>query len=134
MPTGDYTVAGLEKFVAIERKSFADFLGCVGQHRKRFEAEMHRLLAYPTRALVIEESYGAIESGAAFATYRGKITPKQATGLINGLVSFGIPVITERMMMAEFRAFEIMRHAYNRAVRRASVFKNHAKMEPPKWK
>jgi ERCC4-type nuclease len=37
LATGDYSVKGLEHVVAVERKSLADLLGCVGQHRERFD-------------------------------------------------------------------------------------------------
>lgn len=41
--TGDYSVAGLESRVIIERKSKQDLYSTVGQHRKRFERELIRL-------------------------------------------------------------------------------------------
>ena len=45
LATGDYSVKGLTDEVAIERKSLADLLACVGRERDRFEREVHRLLA-----------------------------------------------------------------------------------------
>ena len=37
LKTGDYSVAGLTAYVALERKSESDFLACVGVERERFE-------------------------------------------------------------------------------------------------
>jgi len=63
LTTGDYSVVGLEHHIAIERKNLMDLLGCVGQHRDRFEREVQRLLAYPVRALVVEATWADIEAG-----------------------------------------------------------------------
>ena len=54
LPTGDYSLKGLENIVAIERKSLGDLLCCVGSDRSRFDREIQRLLGYPTRAVVVE--------------------------------------------------------------------------------
>jgi DNA excision repair protein ERCC-4 len=42
LPYGDYSVAGLEHLIAIERKSFQDLLGSLTQGRERFETELKR--------------------------------------------------------------------------------------------
>ena len=44
--TGDYSIKGLENHVAIERKSLADLMGCIGTQRERFEKEIIRLKGY----------------------------------------------------------------------------------------
>jgi len=51
LATGDYSIAELESVVAIERKSQADMLSCIGGERERFEREVQRLLSFPVRAL-----------------------------------------------------------------------------------
>ena len=56
LPTGDYSLKGLENIVAVERKGLGDLLSCVGVERKRFDREVKRLLAYPVRCLVIEST------------------------------------------------------------------------------
>ena len=45
LTTGDYSVAGMESIVAIERKSLGDLLSCIGKERERFDKEVMRLLA-----------------------------------------------------------------------------------------
>lgn len=89
LSTGDYSVKGLENVVAVERKSLADCIACVGQERERFEREIQRLLAYPVRALVIEATWADIEIG----NWKSKVTPQAALGSIIGWIGRGIPVI-----------------------------------------
>ena len=45
--TGDYSIDGLSEYVAIERKTIQDLVGCVGSCRDRFKRELHRLQGYP---------------------------------------------------------------------------------------
>ncbi len=89
LTTGDYSVRGLEDFVAIERKSLSDLLGCVGQARERFDREILRLLAYPTRALVIEATWQDLEQGG----WRSQVTPQAAIGSVLGWIAQGVPVV-----------------------------------------
>ena len=88
LQTGDYSILGLESIVAVERKSLSDCLGCIGQQRERFEKEIVRLLAYPTRALVIESSWPEIEAG----NWRSQVTPAAALGSLLGWIAMGLPV------------------------------------------
>lgn len=55
---GDYSVAGLEDKVFIERKSVADLYGTLFQGRERFERELERVATkdYKYRYLVIEST------------------------------------------------------------------------------
>src|SRR5262245_53638406 len=71
LATGDYSVKGLERIIAIERKSLADLLACCGVERERFDREVQRLLAYPVRCLVIESNWFTIERGE----WRSQIRP-----------------------------------------------------------
>ena len=57
LATGDYALAAAPDYVAIERKSASDLLGCIGHGRERFERELQRLLAYPRRIVLLECSY-----------------------------------------------------------------------------
>jgi DNA excision repair protein ERCC-4 len=89
LPTGDYTVKGLESIIAIERKSLDDLLACVGQERERFDREVQRMLAYPVRAIVIESTWSDLERGQ----WRSKVTPAAALGSCLGWVASGVPVL-----------------------------------------
>ena len=89
LTTGDYSLRGLEHLVAVERKSLPDLLGCIGQERERFEREVQRLLAYPTRALVVEATWADIEAGE----WRSRVTSKAVIGSLLGWIGAGLPVI-----------------------------------------
>jgi ERCC4-type nuclease len=89
LPTGDYSVLGLEHVVAIERKSLPDLVGCVGRHRRRFDREVQRLLAFPVRALVVEASWSELEAG----NWEGRVKPAAAIGSALGWVASGLPVL-----------------------------------------
>ncbi len=87
--TGDYSVKGLEHVISIERKSLTDLLLCVGRERGRFDREMHRILAYPARALVIESTWPEIEGGE----WRSKVTSASTLGSLLGWIAAGVPVL-----------------------------------------
>ena len=48
LPTGDYSLVGLEDCIAIERKSAADLAGSLGAGRTRFRRELERLAQLDT--------------------------------------------------------------------------------------
>ena len=89
LPTADYSVAGLEDVLAIERKTLQDFLKCVGAERERFDAVVLRMQAYRHRCIVIEATPDEIEAG----NWRGEITPAQAAGSIRRWRLDGVPVV-----------------------------------------
>ena len=111
LTTGDYSVKGLEQFVAIERKSEGDLLMCIGQERERFERELDRLRAYEVRAVVCETSWSALET----AQWRSQITSKQAIGSILGWIGWGIPFL---LVGNHQRAGELVARMLYQAARR----------------
>jgi hypothetical protein len=48
-----------------------------------------RLLAYPTRALVIESTWPEVEAG----NWRSKITSSAAVGSLLGWIAAGVPIV-----------------------------------------
>jgi len=59
LATGDYSVRGWTPFVAVERKSWADFYSCLtGTNRERFERELERLSGVSYPAVVVEAAFG----------------------------------------------------------------------------
>jgi len=56
LPTGDYSIYGLEDRIAIERKTKADAYKSLGYERARFQREMERLAWFDYAAVVIEAS------------------------------------------------------------------------------
>lgn len=89
LPTGDYSVRGLEHFVCVERKSLQDLIGCIGYGRERFEREMQRILSYPARLIVVEGTLGRI----ALKQYRGEVHPNSVIGSVLGWMAHGIPIL-----------------------------------------
>ena len=58
LATGDYSVLGYTGQISIERKSWADFYGCLtGSSRERFERELQRLSELPYPAVVVEAAH-----------------------------------------------------------------------------
>lgn len=53
LQTGDYSILGMEKEVAIERKSVPDLLNSLTGARKRFMAEIDRMREYAFRRLAV---------------------------------------------------------------------------------
>ena len=96
LATGDYSVVGLERQIALERKSLGDLLGCIGGARKRFEEEIERLQAFPVRCVIVECSYQEFEAGAWMAGIGGiksRVSPAAAMGSVLGWIASGIPFL-----------------------------------------
>lgn len=72
LPTGDYTIDGLDTQVACERKSLHDLYNTLSAHRERFEAELERLAAFQFAAIVIEAEWSEILRGLD----RPRLSPK----------------------------------------------------------
>lgn len=68
---GDYSLAGLTDRVAVERKSLADLVTCLGKERERFQRELMRAAALEAFAVVVEASWQDLAAGK----YRSKLSP-----------------------------------------------------------
>ena len=74
LTTGDYTLEGFDKKVAVERKELGDLLHCLGQDRKRFTDELERSLELDAFMVVIEANHKDI----ATENYRSRFRPHDA--------------------------------------------------------
>lgn len=83
VPVGDYSIAGLENHIAVERKELNDLIGCLTNGRERFEKELFKAKALDYFALVIEASLSDLINGR----YRSDMNPKSA---IQSLLAFSI--------------------------------------------
>lgn len=83
LPTGDYSISGLENRVSIERKSLDDLVGCLTQERERFERELFKRKALDYFALVIQGSL----SDLAEHRYHSEALPKS---IIQSLLAFSV--------------------------------------------
>jgi hypothetical protein len=89
LAAGDYSVRGLEHLVAIERKSLSDLIACCGTERERFERELQRLLAYPTRCVIVEASWHDLNAGG----WRSQLPPASAVGSVISWIGQGTPFL-----------------------------------------
>ena len=74
LTVGDYSLAGLEDRVAVERKSLPDLVQCLGRERERFERELLRGAALDAFAVVCEASWLELARGE----YRSRLNPHAA--------------------------------------------------------
>lgn len=72
---GDYSPAGFEDRVAIERKSLDDLVGCLmGCNRERFERELYKFRFYDLAVVVVEAAFDDVSKGR----FRSGIKPHAA--------------------------------------------------------
>mgnify|MGYP002640602995 CR=1 FL=1 len=89
LPTGDYSIVGLEDRVTIERKSKTDAYGSLGQGRARFRREFERLSLYDYAAVVVEDTLQGFLLRPAFS----QMNPRAAlASLIAWSVRYRVPV------------------------------------------
>lgn len=74
LTTGDYSLAGLESFVAVERKSLPDLVMCLGKERERFVRELERGRALQAFAVICEGDLHELVHGQ----YRSQLNPHSA--------------------------------------------------------
>ena len=89
--TGDYSVAGLEGLIAVERKSIPDLVACcAASNRERFEHELHRLRGFRFRRLLVIGTRREIEAGE----YRSSVRPAAVLGTLSAFeVRYDCPVV-----------------------------------------
>ncbi len=90
LATGDYSVLGLERDVAIERKSIPDLIGSITRERDRFMREVDRLRSYPfARLLVIGSEETLWRGGTRFT----QANPKAILHSLYAIEARGLPVV-----------------------------------------
>ena len=91
LTSGDYSFSGGEELFAVERKTIADLVACcVGENRKRFFRELHRLRGYRFKRLLIVGTRAEIEAGA----YRSGIAPAAVLSTLRAIEArFDVPVV-----------------------------------------
>ena len=83
LPTGDYSIIGLEDHVTVERKHKADAYASLGQGRARFERELARLAAFNYAAIVVETTLQDFLVVPAFS----QMNPKSA---MNSIIAWSV--------------------------------------------
>lgn len=89
LPAGDYSVAGLENTVAVERKSLDDFVPTVIHSRPRFREELRKLAGYRAACVVVEAGIADV----LLQRYRGGAHPNAVVGsALSIILDYGVPV------------------------------------------
>lgn len=111
LPAGDYSIAGLENTVAVERKSLEDFVSTVIHSRARFRKELRKLTEYRAACVVVEA--GLLE--VLLHRYRGDAHPNAVVGsALSIILDFRIPVFfcSSRQAACQFvQAYLLAAHA-----------------------
>ena len=120
LDVGDYSVAGLEAVISIERKSLMDFVSCCGRERDRFQRELDRLRGWPVSCVLIESTFSVIESGS-WKTPRMKMTPNHVLGSLTGWIAQGHTIIVAPRPMAQRICRSILFHSAKYRFREAQA-------------
>jgi DNA excision repair protein ERCC-4 len=89
LPTGDYSIVGMESRIAIERKTKADAYSSLGMDRPRFLREIERLAEFEYGAVVIEAALKDFLVAPAFT----RLHPRSAvSSLLAWSVKYGVHV------------------------------------------
>lgn len=92
LPTGDYSLVGMEELISIERKSLSDLLGTLTQNRERFIRECERLAQYPYRAILIEATLEDIKNPARYS--HSDASPNSIVGTLDAIQArWNIPIL-----------------------------------------
>lgn len=96
LETGDYSFAGHQNRIAIEKKNgWCEFLANLsGQDRERFKAALMRLAAMPVKYIVIEDSFDMLPRALRELPKKARITEDSVYHWFNWIVvTLGIPVL-----------------------------------------
>ena len=89
LQSGDYSVAGLESRIAIERKNLGDFVNTVVGQWLRFRKELNRLSGYDMACVVVEASIQDVLT----KKYESDANPDSVLGRAHSIwLDHGIPV------------------------------------------
>jgi DNA excision repair protein ERCC-4 len=89
LPAGDYSVAGMESTVAVERKTLDDFISTVIHQRARFGRELRKLAGCRAACVVVEAGLLEVLQGR----YRGGAHPNAVLGsALSITLDYRIPV------------------------------------------
>lgn len=112
--TADYSIAGHENEVCIERKEIDDIVACCMGERERFKSELERMSTFQAAAIVVESPLAAIRRGK----YHSKINPVSVEqSLLSFSFKYRIPIyFGQNRLHAENIAFNALRHYYNHTV------------------
>lgn len=117
---GDYSLAGHEHEVAVERKSLDDYVQTIIHDRERYMRELERLRTYRLAAVVVEASWQDVVDH----NYTSRATPASVFGMTCCfIVDYGVPVylIGNRALAARFALRLLRRYAQNQAAQQEAT-------------
>lgn len=128
LEAGDYSLAGFERRVSIERKSLSDLIGCLSGDRARFERELARLRGFDACAVVVESSQPTLRLGH----YRSAMPAESAwQSVIAFSMRFRVPFwFCDSRADAERVAYDFLRHFHRDRVRELEALRIPATMTP----
>ena len=92
LDAGDYSIAGCESQVAVERKSLPDFVHTVIHEADRFRAELEKLAAFELACVVVEADLDTVLRGLRQPDLR-MVTPSAVLGAaLHIAVRYRVPV------------------------------------------
>ena len=108
LEAGDYSIAGFERKVAVERKELGDLVGCLWADRERFQRELARLRGYDAAAVVVETPSHELRAGH----YRAQLNPEAAWQSVLAFIQrYRVPFIwCQDRADAEKVTFDFLRH------------------------
>ncbi|MDD3992693.1 MAG: hypothetical protein PHV70_11155 [Desulfobacteraceae bacterium] len=113
LKTGDYSIEGMESFLALERKSLADLVACTVTYRQRFLASCARLSGFVWKAILVEATFEDVKGGIA-RYIPSDVHPNSICGTLDAIeAKYGIPVIyasTVRDLATERAASWLSKH------------------------
>ena len=124
LSAGDYSLAGLQDKVAVERKSLPDLVGCLGRERERFERELQRGAALDAFAVVVEASWADLAGG----NFRSQLNPHAACqSVLAFMARYRVPFLfAGSRTAAEYATWGFLRQFLEGARKRwASIVKAH---------
>ncbi|MEX0331452.1 MAG: ERCC4 domain-containing protein [Puniceicoccaceae bacterium] len=91
LTTGDYSFAGGENQLCIERKSIPDLVACcMGKNRDRFFRELHRMRGFDFARLLVIGTRDEIKTGQ----YRSAIRPSSVLATLSTIEArFNVPIV-----------------------------------------
>jgi len=128
LDAGDYSLAGFERRVAVERKSIQDLVGCLTGERPRFERELQRLKAMDAAAVVVEATADDLRAGH----FRARLNPEAAWQSVLAFTQrYRIPFFwSDSRADAEETTFHLLRHYQQDRMREWQALRIPARIAP----
>ncbi len=128
LEAGDYSLAGFERRVSIERKSLPDLVACLGVERDRFQRELARLRGFDAACIIVDQPQSVLRLGH----YRSAMPAESAwQSVIAFSMRFRVPFwFCDSRADAEAVTFNFLRHFARDRWRELTALNPAARMPP----